>query len=212
MLGYDEYVPAAHVRFLEQSGAKVIPISYHLTRSALVRLLDQVSGLYIHGDSPSAVADHEFQATFSYVISYMYQRSDVKYDYWPVFMMGASVQSLLLNRLSSTTILKAMTPIVHQNLGLRLVRDPADTYVFDELDASTVDEFVQDALVFNKQKLGLRVRDFLRESRINKRYNVVATFKTSAQPLGAYQVVDDEEYVAIMESPDYPLYIFTYEV
>lgn len=90
-VGYDEYIPAAVVKFIEQTGAKVVPVSYHLTRSSLVVLLDQVSGLYLHGDSSAALTSHEFQATFSYIIAYMYDRSDARYDYFPVFMMGASL-------------------------------------------------------------------------------------------------------------------------
>jgi hypothetical protein len=49
----------------------------------------------------------------------------------------------------------AFNSYLHTNLPLRLVRDPSDTYLFDELDATTVDEFVQEASVYNKQKVAL---------------------------------------------------------
>lgn len=48
---YDEYIPAALVKFIEQTGAKVVPVSYKLTRTSLYKLLNQLSGLAIHGDS-----------------------------------------------------------------------------------------------------------------------------------------------------------------
>lgn len=106
-------------------------------------MLNQLSGLYLHGDSSASLASHEFQATFSYIISYMYERSDVKYDYFPIFMMGASFQSLLLRRLGSTSILKAVpTALTQANLQLRLTMEPADTYLFDELDTNTIDDFL----------------------------------------------------------------------
>lgn len=189
----------------------MVPVSYHLTHSSLVNLLDELSGLYLHGDSSAALTSHEFQATFSYIVEYMFDRADNAYDYFPVFMMGASLQSYLLARLGSTTIFQSMSNLAQQNLGLRLVMDPADTYLFDELDSNTVDEFLQDARVWQKQRLGLTVRAFLAESRINKRYQVIATFKTSLQPLGSYTVADLDEYVACLESPNFPLYICTYE-
>ena len=59
--------------------------------------------------------------------------------------------------------------------------------------------------------MGLRVRDFLRESKINKRYQVIATFKTSQTAIGDTKIVDEEEYVACLESPDFPFYVCTYE-
>jgi hypothetical protein len=38
--GWTEYIPSSHVKFLEQTGAKVIPISYTLSKEDLTRLLD----------------------------------------------------------------------------------------------------------------------------------------------------------------------------
>lgn len=40
MSGYDEYIPASHVKFIEQTGAKVIPVSYKLTKTSLYKLLN----------------------------------------------------------------------------------------------------------------------------------------------------------------------------
>ena len=52
--GWTEYIPSSHVKFLEQTGAKVVAISYTLDKRELFRLLDQVSGVYLHGDSIEA--------------------------------------------------------------------------------------------------------------------------------------------------------------
>lgn len=57
-------------------------------------------------------------------------------------MMGSSLQSLMLRRLGSTSILKPITPLLHENLQLRVVMDPAETYLFDELDTTSINEFV----------------------------------------------------------------------
>jgi hypothetical protein len=75
-----------------------------------------------------------------------------------------------------------------------------------------LDDFVHDGKFINRQKWGLRVRDFERESRINKRYQVVATFKTSALSSSIPHVVDEMEYIAILEAVDFPLYFITYEI
>lgn len=215
IVGYDEYIPAATVKFIQQTGAKVIPVSYHLTKSSLFNLLDKINGLYLAGDSSVSASTHEYQATFSYIVEYMFRAAEINYDYFPVFMMGNSIQSLMLNRLSSTTIFKPMNTYLHTNLNLRLVRSPSSTFLFDELeDSADVDKFVSAGKVFTKQRVGLRVRDFERESLINRRYQVSLTFKTSgkvdAAP-GTYSVVDEEEFVACLESPDFPLYACTYE-
>lgn len=214
-VGFDEYIPAAVVKFIQQTGAKVVPVSYHLTKASLFKLLDKINGLYLPGDSTASLTSNEYKATFSYIVDYMFTAAEINYDYFPVFMMGNSLQSLMLNRLGSTTIFKPMNTYLNTNLALRLVRAPESTFLFDELIPYTVDEFITEGQVFNKQRLGLKVRDFQRETLINKRYQVTLTFKTSAKPdpvLGTYDILDDEEYVACLESPDFPLYACTYEV
>ena len=103
-------------------------------------------------------------------------------------------------------------PFFNQNLQLRTVMDPINTYILDELTAAELDEFVQDGVFVNRQRQGLRVREFSRESRINQRYQIVATFKTSALPDAPLTIVDEEEYIAILESTNFPLYFITYEI
>ena len=69
---------------------------------------------------------------------------------------------------------------------------------------------------FNRQRLGLTVKAFEREADINKRYQVVATLnsapvarKSSSKLL---KVVDNDEYIAMMESFDMPLYFIFYDI
>ena len=47
----NEYIPTAHVKFLEQAGIKVVPVSYKMSGKELTQLLDKLNGLYVHGDS-----------------------------------------------------------------------------------------------------------------------------------------------------------------
>lgn len=102
MTGYDEYIPAAHVKFIEQTGARVIPVSYKLPRSELYATLQKLSGLYLHGDTnyDQIKQNMQFVATFSYIVQYMFYEADMFDRYFPVFMMGNSIQSLLANRVS----------------------------------------------------------------------------------------------------------------
>lgn len=38
--GWTEYIPSSHVKFLEQTGAKVVAISYKMKKDDLYDLLD----------------------------------------------------------------------------------------------------------------------------------------------------------------------------
>lgn len=98
-------------------------------------MLNQLNGLYLHGDSTLTLIDPQFKATFSYIISYIYDISDTFNEYFPVFMMGNSVQSLLASRVSyERSMMTSMSYNLNKNLPLRLVKDPQQTYIFDELE------------------------------------------------------------------------------
>ena len=92
---WKEYIPSSHVKFLEQTGAKVISISYKTEKDDLYELLDQVSGIYFHGDSVEATQSKRFQAAFGNVLAYAFEHNHDKYDYFPVFMLGSTFQTFL---------------------------------------------------------------------------------------------------------------------
>ena len=87
---WTEYIPISHVHFLEQTGAKVIPISYAVDQSTLISLLDQCSGVYITGDSAESPGNKRYQATFSNVLAYAIARSQ-QADYFPMFLLGSTI-------------------------------------------------------------------------------------------------------------------------
>jgi len=61
----------------------------------------------------------------------------------------------------------------------------------------------------------MKVKDFERESTISKRYQVIATINNAPRgkpSKGVSGIVDDTEYIAIMESLELPLYFILYDV
>lgn len=63
---------------------------------------------------------------------------------------------------------------------------------------------MQKSEFFNRQGFGLKVSDFLKEMTLTKKYQVIATLKTGDNP--------KDEFIAIMESLDLPIYVFTYNI
>ena len=52
--------------------------------------------------------------------------------------------------------------------------------------------------------MGLTLRDFKKHSELRLKYSVLATFNTNKD--------SDEEFIAIMEGRDLPIYVITYNV
>ena len=85
------YVPRTHVQFLEQAGARVIPIDYRLSRDELVSLFSQINGLYMPGDSQVAVTDETYKGAFVIAMAYAENENFEEKEHFPVFMMGSSL-------------------------------------------------------------------------------------------------------------------------
>ena len=49
---------------------RVVPIDYRLERNDLVALFDQLNGLYLPGDSQTAVTDEIYKSTFVIAMAY----------------------------------------------------------------------------------------------------------------------------------------------
>lgn len=55
--GEVSYIPKAHVQFLEQSGALVVPISYTKSLEEIEKELKSVNAVYIPGDSEQSITN-----------------------------------------------------------------------------------------------------------------------------------------------------------
>lgn len=54
-----QYIEASHVKMLESSGARTIPLDFTLDIDELKALLEQINGLYIPGDSSRLITPHQ---------------------------------------------------------------------------------------------------------------------------------------------------------
>jgi len=107
-------------------------------------------------------------------------------------MMGHSLQNFLYNRVPNDKNIMRPIPSAHnRNLKLRTVVEPEKSFILDEIADGDIEDYMHSGTVFYRQKLGLRVRDFEKESRINKRYQIVATYKTSLKTSSTPKIVDD---------------------
>jgi hypothetical protein len=120
---------------LEQTGAKVIPISFTTSKSELYPLLDQLSGIYFHGDSLDAYKQKKFEKFFGYVLTYTFEHNHGKSDYFPVFMLGSTLQTFIDNRAPSDQGILSPLPLylVNNNVKLRTTIDPVKSFMLDEL-------------------------------------------------------------------------------
>jgi len=127
------YIPKAHVQFLEQSGIRVVPISYLDSKEDIINMLDQVNGIYCPGDSIKAIVNKQYQQSFSTILRYMKTQNEAS-DYFPMFMMGKSSQVFISQVAVSNNILHDMKNWKNKNTQINLMYDHDDTFLLHQLD------------------------------------------------------------------------------
>ena len=50
----------SHVKSLQSGGARIVPISYKLDKNGFDKILSQVNGVYIPGDSPANLQNKRY--------------------------------------------------------------------------------------------------------------------------------------------------------
>lgn len=66
----DSYITTAHVKFLEAAGARVVPINYRLRKYSLLKMLKQVNGIYIPGDTVNNLYNEKYMDTVKNIIQW----------------------------------------------------------------------------------------------------------------------------------------------
>ena len=57
---YTKYFESSHADFLQAGGARVVPIDYQMSTRQLSKLLSQLNGVYIPGDTKQSYLNEEY--------------------------------------------------------------------------------------------------------------------------------------------------------
>lgn len=214
------YISKAHVQFLEQSGVIVVPISYLDSEEEILSKLKEVNGVYICGDSHTAIANDKFQDSFASVLKYVSDANKIEKDYFPMFLMGKASQTFV-KQVGLSDKLHNMRDYRNKNVKIDLLKDHADTFLLHQLqfDDSHAEAFPMGEF-FNRQHSGFRLKDINIDDRLKKWITPLATFKGSAwakheltmDDVASRDYQKENEFVAIAEGIDLPLYMFTYNM
>ena len=64
------YIMSSHIKFLEQAGARIVPVNYRMKLTALKKLLSQLNGIYIPGDSPNILNNTRYMYTILSILEW----------------------------------------------------------------------------------------------------------------------------------------------
>ena len=102
-LGSSAFIESSHVDFLQAAGARVVPIDYRTDPVQLTKLLEQLNGFYIPGDTKLSFDDTDFVNSVNTVMYWAGQHNDMgeEHKHFPVVGVSygylAMVQSQIMN-------------------------------------------------------------------------------------------------------------------
>ena len=92
---------------------------------------------------------------------------------------------------------------VSHDINLRLTTD--DTYIYDGLDLTTVEDMLDNIQFYNELSFNIRLRTFLKEKQLSRIFVPIATFNQD-------HVNQEEEFVAMMEGVVFPFFGFAWSI
>lgn len=129
-----------------------MPISYLDDESEILDFLKEVNGIYIPGDSHKAIANEKYQESFDTILDFVVRSNKEVKQYFPIFMMGKSHQSLVRKLGLSQSVLQNMKSFHNSNVKIDLLKHHNDTFLLHQLqnDPSNHHSFTLGEF-FNKQ-------------------------------------------------------------
>jgi len=89
-----------------------------------------------------------------------------------MFLLGSTIQTFVNNRVPDDTSIFTQLPgyLVNNNVKLRVTINPEQSFILDELSSETLHDYMLDGSFYNRQRLGLTVKNFLNENMLSSRY------------------------------------------
>lgn len=202
------FVEATHVKFLEQAGARVVPVDYTQSQQVVERLLGQINGLYIPGSSKALVhhGDLEFTKAVQRMLKWAQAHNERKKKHFPVLGVGYGALSMMKSQLMMGEQLSEFKG-PSEKLQLNLAQEPEHTFIFDEYKKEDLESTLDKIKFFTDVEFGLTMEDFVLEHRtLSSIFTPVCTFDDSSKPN------QNKEFVAVLEGVVYPWFGVLYRI
>ena len=187
------YIPASYVKFLESSGARVVPIFNDLTENETKEIFKSINGAVFPGGIVNL-----FTSGYANVSRRIFQLAKKRNDdggYFPIMGMclGHQILAAVVNNNTDNRIL---TDSYNMTAPLNLPKNFRDSKLFRDIPKDRVEAFNATLITPHFHNLSLPVRLFQESEELKDFYKVLTT------NIDRHGV----EFVSTMEAKNYPFY------
>jgi len=184
---YKSYIMAAYVRFMEGSGARVVPILMNDSKETVLKKLSQVNGVLFPG------GHGKYKKVLRIIMKEAIAKND-RGEFFPVFgiCLGFQHMAMAMAEHSGTKILDNIL-LKRVSVPLNYTKDPKDTKMFC-LMGDQANELEKGEYLMNYHSYSISPETFESNSGLNKFWDVTST---SVTPEG-------QVFVNSIEAKKYP--------
>eukprot|EP01134_Creolimax_fragrantissima_P003357 CFRG3357T1 len=185
-----------YARWLEQSGARAVPIKYNAPQEELDYLFSSINGLLYTGGALSLKPETEYYKTARYLYDKAIAANDAG-DYFPVWGTCMGFQLISIFAADDYSILEHS---VYDTLGIMLPLDPTsyarESRMLKKAPKNVLDDMFTKPVTINLHEDGIEPTTWNSNSRLTSFFNVIST---NTDPNG-------RSFVSTFEARDYPIY------
>ena len=186
------YIAASYVKYIESSGARVVPIDFHATTSELDALLPKLNGVLFPG------GDAEFPASAQYTFDKIKAFNDAG-DYMPLWGTCMGFEWLLMSATQDENILDPKTgqmDAYNLSIPLDFTSTMKDSKLFSHASSEIVNILAKQNVTMNNHHYGIYPDHFTSTPALSGFYNMLST----------NQDRQGVEFVSMIEAFKYPIF------
>ena len=185
------YIPASYVKYLESSGARVVPVPSHMSDEQVEEIFHGVNGVLFPGGgvdwSKSGYIKH---AKYFFAKALEANKNG---DYFPIWGTCLGFQALNIIPAGRTSILTEVGA-VDMNFPLNYTDGAPESRMLKDMPQHLYKALGTQALAYNHHNYGITLNTYAKEASLKKFYNV----------LSYNEVLDGVPFVTTIEGKVYP--------
>eukprot|EP01137_Pigoraptor_chileana_P017503 Opistho-2@75659 len=188
------YIAASYAKFVEQAGARVVPLHLDYDSATLNSLLDQINGVLIPGGHSVIDPETRIYKFSKQIVNYAIRAND-NGDHFPVWGTCLGFELLATIMTDDSTILTRCSA-ENMAMSLEFTRQAPSSKLFRSAPSAVLEAFATRDITYNNHKFCITTKNFASHSLLPSLFNVLST---NIDPTGI-------EFVSTMEALQYPFF------
>ena len=198
------YLASSNVKFIEQSGARVLPVRYNLGETALLRLFSTLNGLLIPGGgadlfkaSNSKDPNSEYAVysrTCKLLISQALKTNEDG-EYFPVLGISLGYETMLATIANDYSVLSPFESTNHSQ-NIKFLKASYMSRIYSRMPERTRSNLSHEKSMYFNHKYSIDYKKFMESDFLKEFFEV----------LSLSQDREGKEFVSSVEAKEYPFY------